>query len=320
MWKTPSALPANLEFNSVKVVNSMFVYCILNLVNLKCYIGKANNPSARWVNHKWRASNESSYAVHCAIRKYGEESFLFYVVKEYNSEQEAYDGEVALIQQYGSTVDEWGYNMTKGGEGFSLCPSMRQKHLDVMTSAEHREKLSVAQKKLWQDPDFREKQIHSLSERRRTPQARHRQSEIFKELWATPGVMDNARVAMKSLIADPVKLKARNQSISEAYKTEEGRANKSAAMTKLWENDQYREKSSVSRKAHRNTPKAKARQAEINHARANTPEKVAIKIKIIELRELGVPVSKICVQTGRNRVYIYKVLKENSEKNKTDSG
>jgi group I intron endonuclease len=284
----------------------MFVYCILNLINLKCYIGKANDPSHRWAVHKANARNGSPYVVHNAIRKYGVESFLFYVLGEYESEQAAYKAEVEYIQQYKSTTDEWGYNMTRGGEGFSPTATSRKNHKDACTSSAYRDKLSQAQKRIWADPEFKDKQTKLLAESRRTPEARQRQSEIAKEFWATPGKMESVLKAVRALEADPVKLAGRNKAISDTYKTEEGRANKSAAMAKLWEDPSYREKLTELRRENRRSPEARARQSEITKARHDTPEKRELKRKACSMLDFGMSVKDISEIIGVSKCTIYR--------------
>jgi len=72
------------------VVNSSFVYLIENIINGKCYVGKANDVAARWVDHC-----RGKLAIDRAIRRHGRESFVLHVIAAVTSEEEAY-----LIEEY----------------------------------------------------------------------------------------------------------------------------------------------------------------------------------------------------------------------------
>lgn len=91
------------------------IYKITNLISHKMYIGQSNNPMHRWSAHKSHARNGQDIgksALYNAIRKYGEENFLFEIIgwfKDYN-EKEKY-----FIKFYNTKVPN-GYNLTDGGE------------------------------------------------------------------------------------------------------------------------------------------------------------------------------------------------------------
>lgn len=104
-----------------------YVYKITNLINDKVYIGKTNNPSERWSDHKKIAKagsiNKSFSVVHSAIRKYGEDNFEFLILEKIEHENLAFDRESYWISEYKSNIqkygDQFGYNLTDGGEGWS---------------------------------------------------------------------------------------------------------------------------------------------------------------------------------------------------------
>jgi group I intron endonuclease len=99
------------------------IYLIRNLVNGKLYVGqsKYDTPDKRWQMHLKSAKNGSPYAVHNAIRKYGEENFSIEVVRTCKHSllgpMEEY-----YAEQYGSYI--WdptpGYNMVWCGKHFRL--------------------------------------------------------------------------------------------------------------------------------------------------------------------------------------------------------
>ena len=63
-----------------------YIYKITNILNNKIYIGQTiRQPSLRWNEHKSESLCSTSkhgrlYHLHCAIRKYGVDSFIFEVI------------------------------------------------------------------------------------------------------------------------------------------------------------------------------------------------------------------------------------------------
>lgn len=94
------------------------IYCIRNMNNGKMYVGKTTNTlRSRLAGHIYEAEvKHSQYALHCAIRKHGKESFEVSVL-ETPAPEILSDREVFHIAQL-NTLRE-GYNMTSGGEGLA---------------------------------------------------------------------------------------------------------------------------------------------------------------------------------------------------------
>lgn len=89
-----------------------FLYTITNEVNGKQYVGIANRPARRWIEHK---SGHGSKLIAQAIKKYGLENLKFDVLYE-GCEIDIKRLEIDLIRQWG-TKAPGGYNLTDGGEG-----------------------------------------------------------------------------------------------------------------------------------------------------------------------------------------------------------
>ena len=91
------------------------IYKITNKVTNKIYIGQSINPMKRWQSHKShaRCGHEiGKNPLYDAMRKYGEENFLFEIIgwyEDYN-EKEKY-----FIKYYNSLIPN-GYNIQQGGE------------------------------------------------------------------------------------------------------------------------------------------------------------------------------------------------------------
>lgn len=90
----------------------MYLYKITNKINNKKYIGITNSYKRRFRQHK---TNHNPNSLICkAIQKYGENNFIFEVLKENLSIQQACQLEQQYIKNENSLVPN-GYNISKGG-------------------------------------------------------------------------------------------------------------------------------------------------------------------------------------------------------------
>lgn len=95
-------------------------YKIQNNTNNKLYIGKTfADTSRRWSDHIRVALDDTGTykkeTIHYAIAKYGLANFTFSIIEYFETEDEAYAGEIINIEKYNSFYS--GYNETKGGRG-----------------------------------------------------------------------------------------------------------------------------------------------------------------------------------------------------------
>jgi hypothetical protein len=94
----------------------MYIYQIENLLNHKKYIGSTNNPIRRKKEHFYSAKHDTSpsydYPLQKAIRKYGEENFLFSVIEECTIENVAERERVYILKLNTLTNTGHGYNQT----------------------------------------------------------------------------------------------------------------------------------------------------------------------------------------------------------------
>ena len=99
--------------------NSMYIYCITNLVNDKKYVGQTiqSNPIKRWKQHQHQSKN-SNHLIHNAIRKYGSCNFKFEIIDQCVSTNELCEAEIKWIFELDTFRN--GYNMTLGGESVML--------------------------------------------------------------------------------------------------------------------------------------------------------------------------------------------------------
>jgi group I intron endonuclease len=111
-----------------------YLYKITNVKNNKVYIGQTVQPEKRWYQHKNDSTRyKLSMTISRAIKKYGNESFIFEIIACCKSLEDANDTETLLVQQYESHVSTGkGYNISYGGSNGQRMP----------LSKEHKQKLS----------------------------------------------------------------------------------------------------------------------------------------------------------------------------------
>lgn len=92
----------------------MIIYKITNKTNEKNYIGLTTRTlNERKIEHLSDSRCGSECAIHRAIRKYGEESFIWEVIDESDNAHELNEKEIYWIEKYDSY--NTGYNENKGG-------------------------------------------------------------------------------------------------------------------------------------------------------------------------------------------------------------
>jgi len=133
------------------------IYKIENKVNGKVYIGKSEvSIEERWKTHirklrndNHRCSNGKRDKLQNAWNKYGEENFIFEVIKKCLPE-ECNKQEIKHIAKYNSL--ENGYNQTKGGDGVS----------GYKWSEKQRQQISENTKKAFQKPEVKKRHSNSM--------------------------------------------------------------------------------------------------------------------------------------------------------------
>lgn len=140
------------------------VYCHINKINGKRYVGITSNP----VSIRWNNGNGYKHNVHFtnAIKKYGWENFEHDILAVNVSESEAKELEKKYIAEYKSNNRSFGYNKSSGGEpmtGVKHSEEAKRKMSEAakekVVSEETREKISEIMKN--RDPELKYKFAHS---------------------------------------------------------------------------------------------------------------------------------------------------------------
>ena len=127
----------------------MFVYVIVNDMDWKIYIGKTTRPNLRQYLQKkfWYAAHRPALHSHlyAAIRKYGKENFHIYpLISNLQTDEELCHWEWVLIKSLATQNPTVGYNICRGGEGFT-----------GPHSPETKEKISHASIEMWKRPEIK---------------------------------------------------------------------------------------------------------------------------------------------------------------------
>lgn len=144
-------------------MNTYVVYCHVNRVNNKRYIGitKHSDPNIRWRDGK----GYSGY-IGKAIEKYGWNNFNHYILEDNLSLDEANSRETYYIKKYKTYLSEYGYNLTFGGDTgnqhnqdtvFRIKKGLHDFYSNE--SEEHRleriKKISIGTKSAMSNPEFK---------------------------------------------------------------------------------------------------------------------------------------------------------------------
>lgn len=104
--------------NKIEISNKAGIYGFQNIYNGKWYIGKAKNLYNRYCDHKNDWPNHQEKQFYQAIKKYGWDSFNYYILKTYQeipSKEELSKAEEEMILKYDSYKN--GYNASSKSSG-----------------------------------------------------------------------------------------------------------------------------------------------------------------------------------------------------------
>ena len=168
--------------------NKYSVYLHTCISNKKRYVGKSSrNPLSRWgTNGRGYLTKRNEKFVQPqiarAILKYGWDNFEHEILMSDLTNEEACFWEKFFIFLFRSNNPIYGYNGTSGGEGSP----------DKKISAESRRKMSVAQKKRFENPEEREKISlrnkgnKTWSRKHHSDESKQKMSRTWKEIFNSP--------------------------------------------------------------------------------------------------------------------------------------
>ena len=126
--------------NQTVISNHAGIYGFQNIYNGHWYIGKTKNLYRRYLEHKHH-NKEKNKQFYQAIKKYGWESFNYYILKEYQqlpSEQELSEMEEFFIKEKDSY--HHGYNATETSSGGFHSEEHKEKCTKILNSLNEQQK------------------------------------------------------------------------------------------------------------------------------------------------------------------------------------
>lgn len=153
--------------------------------NNKIYIGitSKENLKERWRNGHGYSNNN---LMNKAIKKYGWENVKHEILYENLTVSEAKNKEIELIKKYNSNNAKYGYNLSNGGEsssGYKHTEEQIEKQIKNRKTPtytqEIRENISIASKKVWSNPQYKEKMKKIFKNRK--PKKHYTLSQETKE-------------------------------------------------------------------------------------------------------------------------------------------
>lgn len=186
---------------------------IIRFPNRKKYVGVTRHPvSIRVSQHVRAAMNGGDLTLHAAIRKYDGGSLRWGCVARCRSETEAKALEVEYIREL-DTLRPSGYNSTLGGNGVidpsGISESKRISRMKkTMSTISYRLHQKIIQgrvwdkerrlarseqiKRLWQNPEYQDRQHHShyqpeAKSHHKVLLSHEEKSRISKAVWSRPG-------------------------------------------------------------------------------------------------------------------------------------
>jgi len=158
------------------------VYCILNTLNGKIYIGSTlDSFGSRWKSHKGKLNRQVHPNTHlqAAWNKHGSAAFVFDVLYESEIDAEIVEKEQFFLDIFFGPIC---YNIravAKSNKGYKIKDTSRIKtaNAEIRSRGDYRDNLSKAQKLRYSDPQTRKQQSERVKLAYKNPDALHRKSE-----------------------------------------------------------------------------------------------------------------------------------------------
>ena len=156
------------------------VYMIKNKINNKVYIGQTIRKT---ILERYNGSLLNTHNAHLksALELYGEENFEIKTLYWAKTKEELNLKEIEYIKQYNALNDQYGYNKSQGGLGGTH-------------SSEINKKISIAQKRIWEESPDRRKKMSETNSGENNPmhkskgghrvESRKKMSETKKQMFA----------------------------------------------------------------------------------------------------------------------------------------
>lgn len=192
------------------------IYMITCKKTKKIYIGLSKDMKGRFQTHLYHLKNgkHANIFMQRIYEEYGKEAFKFTIL-ERCPEDQMHERELFWMNHYDSTNPEKGFNIQRDNS------KLKKHQLETCNNLIYRNQISESVKKLWDDPEYKEKMLKALN----TDEIRQLRSEAMKK--------KHQNSKFKKIMAKTWKM----QSEDEEYKKK-----KAEKVKELWKDPEYREK------------------------------------------------------------------------------
>ena len=163
-----------------------FIYMHKNKQNGKIYIGQTKS-----LKDRWKASAyENCTRFYNAIKCYGWDNFQHIVLQEGLTLEEANQKQTYYIQLYNTINQNFGYNLSKGGDNKQFLSQetfqkLSNKSLQLWQQEQYRQKQHQARLKSWQNNIERKTKLSNRVSGEKNPRARKIQCIETGEIFLT---------------------------------------------------------------------------------------------------------------------------------------
>lgn len=159
-----------------------YVYKTTDKTNGKIYIGKS------CYRANWEEYLGSGVLLKEAVKQKGKENFEKEILQEYETEDEAFEGEKYYIALLNSRNRSIGYNIVKGGNGAAENRhSHSQNYYNAIHSEEYREKKRKLSHQMWDNMTEEEyKERCRKAKEKWTEERKAQRSKMMKERFSDP--------------------------------------------------------------------------------------------------------------------------------------
>jgi len=110
-------IDTNIPTNKAWGQQRMIIYCAINIINNKKYIGKTSSSFKRRMSEHKLQSKSKNFVFYRAIRKYGFSSFKWLIIETCSNAAKLNVAEIEWISILNTMDNTVGYNINPGGDG-----------------------------------------------------------------------------------------------------------------------------------------------------------------------------------------------------------
>jgi group I intron endonuclease len=221
------------------------IYLITNKITGTTYVGQAINITIRWASHRRtlrRNMNHRNSKLQRAWNKYGEENFEFKVYLKL-VEKDRFKLDLLLDEEEIKALKNFKnncYNLMEAGISAPVASEETIRKLSLHNkkqwqNPQHRAKISKAQKAAWAEPGRKEERAAQLRESFKDPEYQKRRKELSKQMWAEGGSLRSTQMErLSNQWKDPAYIAKQKESRKKTWLDPEVRAKRSKAIKEAW--------------------------------------------------------------------------------------